>query len=286
MWTLREAQRLKQGGTWPIFAAVPQTIGGLQLWLDAADATTLFDATTGGSLVAADGAVGRWEDRSGNNRHATQATSGNRPLRKTGVQGGRDVLRFDGSSDRLAISDSREYFSFLHRSNATVFAVLQVAGANPNNAQSVLDNCEGTGEMGFNFGYDDRSSRPVNDRAYFYAGVVGNYAYGVETENNKLPPGSTKVVTGRIQAANATASQRARIYVNGTIDASVNSLAGSPTALAASNLHIGCSINSITSAVSAFFNGDVAEILIYNAALSDTDRSAVEQYLISKWGIT
>jgi hypothetical protein len=33
------------------------------------------------------------------------------------------------------------------------------------------------------------------------------------------------------------------------------------------------------------YNGNIAEIILYNVALSDTDRSAVEQYLISKWGI-
>jgi hypothetical protein len=257
----------------------------VQAWYDASDASTLYDATSGGSLVAADGAVARWEDKSGNARHATQGTSGNRPMRKTGVQGGLGVLRFDGSSDHLSIPSSTDTFSFLHTSNASVFVVFQVAGANPNNVQSVIDNCDATGQKGFNFGYDDRASRPVNNRVYFYAGIVGDYAYGVETEDNKFPSGSFKVVTGRIQAANATTSQRARIYVNGAIDASVNSLTGSPTGSAASNLHIGCSINSTTSATSAFLNGDIAEIIIYNAALSDTDRAAVESYLMTKWGI-
>jgi hypothetical protein len=51
------------------------------LWLDAADSSTLFDASVGGSLVADGGNVGRWEDKSGNARHAIQATSGNRPVR-------------------------------------------------------------------------------------------------------------------------------------------------------------------------------------------------------------
>ena len=44
------------------------------LWLDAADSTTLFDATIGGSLVVDGGTVRRWEDKSGNARHATNST--------------------------------------------------------------------------------------------------------------------------------------------------------------------------------------------------------------------
>jgi hypothetical protein len=32
--------------------------------------------------------------------------------------------------------------------------------------------------------------------------------------------------------------------------------------------------------------GDICEIIIYNSALSDTDRAAVESYLMSKWGIS
>jgi hypothetical protein len=69
------------------------------LWLDAADSSTLFDATSGGSLVAADGAVARWQDKSGNARHVTQGTSGARPARKTSIQNSKDVIRFDGSAD-------------------------------------------------------------------------------------------------------------------------------------------------------------------------------------------
>lgn len=51
------------------------------LWLDAADASTIYDASSGGSLTADGGNVGRVNDKSGNNRHATQATSGSRPVR-------------------------------------------------------------------------------------------------------------------------------------------------------------------------------------------------------------
>jgi hypothetical protein len=69
-------------------------VPGVQLWTDFTDPSTLYDATSGGSLVAPDGAIARAEDKSGNNFHATQATSGNRPVRKVNVLNGRDVARF------------------------------------------------------------------------------------------------------------------------------------------------------------------------------------------------
>ena len=75
----------------PAFA--PTDISGLQLWLDASDTSTLYNATAGGSLVTTNGAaVARWADKSGNNRHATQATVNNRPI-KNG-----NSLYFNGST--------------------------------------------------------------------------------------------------------------------------------------------------------------------------------------------
>ena len=35
-----------------------------------------------------------------------------------------------------------------------------------------------------------------------------------------------------------------------------------------------------------FFNGDIAEVLIYNAALSAEEKEAVEGYLMEKYGIS
>lgn len=77
------------------------------LWLDGSDASTLYDATSGGSLVSENGAIARWEDKSGNANHATQATSGYRPLR---VSGG---VRFDGSDDRMGLASSLTATNYL-----------------------------------------------------------------------------------------------------------------------------------------------------------------------------
>ena len=64
------------------------------IWLDGADASTMFDATTGGSLVSVNGSIARWEDKSGHARHATQATGVSRPVRKSSILNGKDSVLF------------------------------------------------------------------------------------------------------------------------------------------------------------------------------------------------
>jgi hypothetical protein len=66
---------------------------------------TLWDATSGGSLVAADGQIARVDDVSGNGHHMTQGTSSARPVRKVAARNGLDVARFDGSDDFLSAGD-------------------------------------------------------------------------------------------------------------------------------------------------------------------------------------
>lgn len=64
----------------PISEFSPTQIEGLQLWLDAADQSTLFQDAAGTTpVMAGNDPVGRWEDKSGNNRNATQANSDNMP---------------------------------------------------------------------------------------------------------------------------------------------------------------------------------------------------------------
>lgn len=86
-----------------------------KLWLDAADATTFYDAILGGSNVSPDGLVARWEDKSGNDRHMTQSDSAKQPIYKANAQNGNSVLRFDGSNDAM---ESTGFTSWM---NATLF---------------------------------------------------------------------------------------------------------------------------------------------------------------------
>jgi hypothetical protein len=71
---------------------------GCDVAFDFSNPANLYDATSGGSLVAADGAIARSNDVSGGSAHATQGTSGNRPSRKVAVINGHDAALFAGGS--------------------------------------------------------------------------------------------------------------------------------------------------------------------------------------------
>jgi hypothetical protein len=64
------------------------------LWLDAADLSTITIAT----------GVSEWRDKSGNARHASQATPGNQPAYSEFSFSGRPGLTFDGTSDFLSMT--------------------------------------------------------------------------------------------------------------------------------------------------------------------------------------
>jgi hypothetical protein len=86
----------------PVVAvASPLDIAGCALWLDGADATSMFDATSGGSQVSAGGAIARWQDKSGNGRNFVQSTSTLRPLLTASGRNGRSVVTFDATDDYM-----------------------------------------------------------------------------------------------------------------------------------------------------------------------------------------
>jgi hypothetical protein len=288
VWSLREAEALRRAGTWPV--AAPGGVGsGLQLWLDASDASTLYDATSGGSLVAADGTVKRWEDKSGNARHATEATNG--PTRKTAIQGGLDVLRFDGSNDVLSIASSTATFKFLHSADSTVFAVFKSGTtANPEHASYVVF---GTGHnstttvVGAIFYTGDSNPTTANDALYWYVSRGGQGTWPVFFDgNNYFPSNAFGMISLLSKPQDGTSANRFAMRRNGANLSSANAPQGSPQTVSTANSTNDLTIGRLPSGANDFLNGDIAELIIYNAALSDTDREAVETYLLAKWGIT
>jgi len=292
VWTLREAEAMRRAGTWPTAVNVVTAITGLQAWYDASDASTLFDATTGGSLVAADGGVARWEDKSGNARHMTQGTSGSRPTRKTAIQNSLAVLRFDGG-DFVSMPSSAATFKFLHDGDSTVFVVFKAGTtANPDTLYFLMSNniSDGSvdGKTGFYLRWDDRTSLNA-DMTDSLVHVVSNAGQSrfVGNAKNGFPANTFALAAVRGDIANATIDSRSQIRRNGgsaitLLTGGTNDGTALPTANASDNFTIGDQSGSVKG---SGLNGDIAEIIMYDSALSDMDRAAVESYLMSKWAI-
>jgi hypothetical protein len=248
VWTLREAEAMRRAGTWPSASVSPTQIAGLQLWLDASAPETLFDATTGGSLVAADGGVARWEDKSGNGRHATQSTSGNRPTRKINQRNGLDAILFDGTNDFLSIG------SITIPASHSVFQIYQRLG----------------GVQSFGIAGDPRYAS-----LWFSDGVLYQISNPDFTTHGTSSASTGYFLVSTIR--NATASIELRR--NGSTVSSVTTGSGVTNAVSGEWTYIG------NRTAGNFHSGNLCEIIIYDTALSDTNRGLVESYLMSKWGI-
>jgi len=242
----------------------PASIDGLTAWWDASDSTTLLDADTGGSAATADGEVGRIEDKSGAGRNFFQATSSNRPTRKTGVQNGLDAIRFDGTNDRMQTSQA--FSSFVDSNQGTVFVVCKATSVDTDSGTQPSNDVVLT-EAGGAHGFVMLRS---NDTAAAFGFGVSPFAY--TTASLTYVPGSWKVFS---------------TLHDGT-DLAFHINSGSPAtgALATRNFVANSLVLGANNNVSQFFDGDVGEIITYNVALSSGDRAKVETYLMDKWGIS
>lgn len=73
--------------------------GGVGVWYDPSDLSTMFQDSAGTIAVTAPGQpVGLIKDKSGNNNHASQANNGQRPTYNVDSNGS-SYLQFDGSDD-------------------------------------------------------------------------------------------------------------------------------------------------------------------------------------------
>lgn len=239
----------------PNLLSTPLSLPGLVLWLDASDASTLYDAVSGGSLVAADGTVARWNDKSGQNNHATQATSGARPVRKLAIQNGLDVLRFDATDDGFAtplnLTATAAEFSCV--------AVWAYGGAASsiarvlNGGQNVL---LGHYQEKYDFfcGSSFMTNAPdvIDNQFVCQAGVLFRTASG---------QGRSVAFMGAVE---------------------FGSFGGA--SVAPDIVYIGAGASGVSFATP--LAGDLAELLVFNRALNDTDISRLAAFLTSKWELT
>jgi len=251
----------------------PSDIAGLSIWLDAN--VGLYDQTTGGNLVTSDSSsVARWEDQSGNARHISQSTAGSRPILKIGVQNNKNILRFDGVADHLFMLNA-----FVYSSGAsTVFCVVSQTPSSPPSANvSLITERSSITSFPNYIVIGNGSSDATRLRIFMRDDANANILFGGSSTLNTAS-GTAFNSSYQLLGSVDTGSNMA-LYINKS--SSVNGNYTRST-LTLDRFTVGA---SRTSSPSSFFACDLAEIIIYNSALSTSNRQLVENYLYSKWGI-
>jgi hypothetical protein len=257
----------------PGSAFTPKSISGLALWLDGSDASTLYttdagpvtavaapteisgcvgwwDASDAASITQSGGLVSQWNDKSGNNRHAT-ASGGARPTLTAGGLNGRSVVTFDGTDDQMLISSG-----FLQVPNVTILSVFKYnSGQYGGIISSALQPA------------DDSSPRLVIHNGSFRTWGYSNFS---DTPQGTSPT----LVTGRVQAGASSIFQSGLLAAAGAASGSLTT-GSTQTAIGSYRTNAGNHLN-----------GYIAEIVVFDSALSTSDRARVEAYLAAKWGIT
>ena len=233
----------------------PKTIAGLQLWLDAADAST---------VTTVSGAASQWNDKSGNARHATQGTANNRPA-YNGVIGGKAALTFDGTNDAMATGlESASLTGY-----ATFFCVCR-----PNFADATAANFRTP-----LYGRDSAGSNPYGVNLLNTGGALTLNTTWRGLHFNQLGGPTVTLGIDAIMVGGTTATQHVR-RVSGVAANLANTPTAGTNSAAGNFLNVGQDPTQLR-----WWNGPIGEVLVYNRALALTEIATIEKWLGTKWSI-
>lgn len=234
----------------------PNTVAGLYAWFHPTSGKWQDSGRTTPASANND-PVGAWDDASGSSRHVTQATAADRPLLKTSIINGFAVQRFDGATDFL----QRTSAGFSIATPQTIFCVGLVSSVSaPGAFGRVYDSADSSVGRALMGKHGDNSTNAI------FAGTVVSYAESLPT--------TMKVWSAVYNGASSA------LWRNGTQVVSGN--AGTNTM---SGLRLGAGATAGGGAASEFNGCDIAEFVVYSAALSASDRIGVENYLRSKYAL-
>ncbi len=233
--------------------------GGVRNPLQILGASVLLAWYDANQYSGSDGdAVATWNDSSGNARTLTQGTAGKKPTYKTNIINTKPVMRFDGG-DTLAAATALVN----HTTTKTFFAVIRQT--------SVADQ---------EFFANDASGNGTNLRFRNNAGtqqiraIVGQKIFDANTGIGANTWAYYTTIQNATDSTSSTIIHRANGAVLGTSSSSltVNS--------AGANMYIGSIVDT-----GEYLNGDIAELLFCEGALTSTQYLEIENYLKAKYAL-
>jgi hypothetical protein len=218
------------------------------LWLDAADAST---------VTTVSGAVSQWNDKSGNNRHVSQGTAGNRPVvATTSVNSLNTILFTQTSTANASIKELRSSTAYT-ANRGSIFIVLKPASSQQ--AFASVFQSRNQGVEGFR-----TAAAPNNQNT-----VASNFADTIGRING------TSIQT-------FSAGQNFHTYSANT------ALILGAVYPAASNISFAWSVgrDQFVDDNGRGFNGEVAEVVVLPQVGTTATHERIEGYLAHKWGLT
>jgi len=226
----------------------PTDIANLLMWYDADDAST-FTFYTGAD-------VSTWADKSGNGFTLVTNDSNNRPTRVSAELNGRAVVRALDRSEGRGMYYPSAQTGFSRSQPLTVFAVCQFDDAN----ESGL----------FEFGHTTGGAAVV--RRSDNQLLMCDAPHGTGYPNTVLTVGTSTPAIVTVQY-NGSSSY-------GRVDQAAGFTSQNPGSAGVTGFVM---ILNRASGSGARMLGYIAEFVVYEAALSSTDRDDVEAYLNAKW---
>jgi len=243
----------------------PSTVtDGLQLWLH-----------PDSGYERADGAVTEWTDDSGNGNNMTQSMDDWRPTVASDAANGHDAVQFDGEDDNLQRADTLGIPNDSARTFVVVSRLSDTRGRSPFLMQGRLD----SEDQGSNhYGLEANTFNTAGERFGVYLVSSAN-----DTQRRTNTEYNLHILRTEDFPALGNIEQSTAYYINGTevpftqtpggtrnqtFDGDTTAVGSFPTETADSRL-----------------DGELAEVRVYDRAISDSERGQIESELLSKYGI-
>jgi hypothetical protein len=234
----------------------PANLSGLSLWLKADAGVALSGSNVTG-----------WSDQSVNGNNASVENSGEEPTFVSSFSNSKPAIQFNGTSQLLIIPDSNS-LDFL---NTSIFIVLKRTGNGTGNEITFMKNANALEDSGAYW-----QAAKLNDENSNFA--VANGGYYDRDSGVDIGDGVARVMDFTFDGTDFN------IYVNGVQTATYNDQVGNID-ITSGSLQIGGYNKSFNKPSGELFNGKIAEIIMYNRAVTGTERQQVEAYLNTKYAV-
>jgi len=240
----------------------PRSIAGCQLWLDAADATT---------ITQSGGTVSQWTDKSSNAFVFTQATSSYQPTFISNGTNGLSLLRFNGTNQYLGGGTTLT----IGTNDVAMFAVCKYTVGSIVESYIFAKSLYGGAAGRILFGLRTMGIADAGFNVWWQ---------GTSYESSYASYHSVEFVTTRASGVNTFYANGSQFYqINPGVDTSTNWTSGYNMIVGGYNNSSG-GINPPQTGL--YMNGDICEILLFSSTIDNTQRQQIEGYLAQKWGLT